>query len=77
MQGKILKVKHGYNPNSSSMGSIIFVLPVSMIAASFGMAAVSGLIFSHFIKDAGPTDAHDADERPEREGDRSNRSSAP
>jgi hypothetical protein len=52
MPGKILKVKHGYNPNSSSMGSIIFALPVSLIAVSFGMAAVSGLIMSHFVKDA-------------------------
>ena len=51
MQGKILSVKHGYNPNSSSMGSIIFALPVSVIAVAFGTAAVTGLILPHFIKD--------------------------
>ena len=54
MQGKILKVKHGFNPNSSSMGSIIFALPVSLIAVTFGMAAISGLILPHFIKDDPP-----------------------
>ncbi len=51
MKGKILRIKHGYNPNSSSMGSIIFALPFSLIGISFGTAAVSGLIFSFFIKE--------------------------
>ncbi len=50
MKGKILRVKHGYNPNSSSMGSIVFALPVSLIAISFGTAALSGLIFLHFTR---------------------------
>ena len=57
MKGKILKVKHGFNPNSSSMGSIIFALPVSLIAVTFGMAAISGVILPHFIKDDSSTDA--------------------
>ena len=60
MKGKILRVKHGYNPNSSSMGSIIFALPVSMIAITFGMAAASGLIFSYFIKDDSAEDDPEA-----------------
>lgn len=62
--GRILKVKQGYNPNSSSMGSIIFAFPTAMLAvtAAFGMAA--GALASVFVKedaephgkaDAGPT----------------------
>ena len=54
MKGTILRVKHGYNPNSSSMGSIIFVLPLSLIGAAFGTAAVSSLILPHFVKDKSP-----------------------
>lgn len=54
MKGRILRIKHGYNPNSSSMGSIIFALPLSLIALTFGSAAVSSLIFSFFLKDKPP-----------------------
>ncbi|THB80732.1 MAG: hypothetical protein D3926_05705 [Desulfobacteraceae bacterium] len=49
-QGKILRVKRGYNPNSSSMGSIIYALPVSLIALSGGFVMVSNLICSQFLK---------------------------
>lgn len=49
-KGKILRVKQGYNPNSSSMGSIIFAFPAALmgIAASFGI--ISGIIMSKIIK---------------------------
>jgi hypothetical protein len=49
-KGSVLRVKQGYNPNSSSMGSIIFALPVSLVAIAFGLAAVSGFILPHFIR---------------------------
>jgi hypothetical protein len=49
-KGRILRVKQGYNPNSSSMGSMIFVLPVSMLAATVCFGAVSGLIMSAAVK---------------------------
>ena len=48
-KGKILRIKHGYNPNSSSMGSIIFALPVSLMALSGGFVIASGLISSWFL----------------------------
>jgi len=48
--GKILRVKTGYNPNSSSMGSIIFVLPAALLAVTVGFGAISGIIMSAFIK---------------------------
>lgn len=39
--GRILRLKQGYNPNSSSLGSIVFALPVTLIGLSalFGFAA--------------------------------------
>jgi hypothetical protein len=49
-KGKILRVKQGYNPNSSSMGSIVFTLPVALLAATVGFGAVSSVIMSAFLK---------------------------
>ena len=49
-KGKILRVKHGYNPNSSSMGSIIFAMPVALLGISIGFGAVSGIIAAAFMK---------------------------
>jgi len=49
-KGKILRVKQGYNPNSSSMGSIVFVLPAALLAATVGFGVVSSIILSAFIK---------------------------
>ena len=49
-KGKILKVKHGYNPNSSSMGSLIYALPVSVMAVTGGFAVVSALILTAFTQ---------------------------
>jgi hypothetical protein len=49
-KGKILKVKMGYNPNSSSMGSMIFILPAALLAITVGFGAVSGIILSFFLK---------------------------
>ncbi|MBF0223825.1 MAG: hypothetical protein HQK76_00095 [Desulfobacterales bacterium] len=49
-KGKILKVKHGYNPNSSSVGSVIFALPVALFGAAMGFGVISSIIFSYFIK---------------------------
>ena len=49
-KGKILRVKHGYNPNSSSMGSLIFALPTTLFAATAGFSIVSSLILSFFLK---------------------------
>jgi hypothetical protein len=50
LKGKILRVKQGYNPNSSSMGSMVFSLPAALLAVTVGFGAVSGIIMSAFIK---------------------------
>jgi hypothetical protein len=49
-KGKILRVKQGYNPNSSSMGSMVFSLPAALLVITVGFGAVSGVIMSAFIK---------------------------
>jgi ABC-type multidrug transport system permease subunit len=43
-KGKILRVKQGYNPNSSSMGSIVFVLPAILFLITVIFGAFSGLL---------------------------------
>jgi hypothetical protein len=50
VKGKILRVKQGYNPNSSSMGSIVFILPATVLAVTAGFGAVSSIIMSVFLK---------------------------
>ena len=52
-KGKILRVKHGYNPNSSSMGSIVFALPAALLGVTAGFGIISGIIMSVFMKDKG------------------------
>jgi hypothetical protein len=49
-KGKILRVKQGYNPNSSSIGSIVFAVPTMLLISSaiFGTATI--IIFSKFIR---------------------------
>jgi len=45
-KGKILRVKQGYNPNSSSMGSIVFVLPAILFLITVIFGALSGWLGS-------------------------------
>jgi hypothetical protein len=55
-KGKILRIKQGYNPNSSSMGSIVFVLPAILLGITVIFGALSGLfgsILSRNIDDPG------------------------
>ncbi|MCU0857749.1 MAG: hypothetical protein MUC65_05025 [Pontiellaceae bacterium] len=49
-KGKILKLKQGYNPNSSSIGTMIFALPAAMLSTAIAFGTVSGLICSAFLK---------------------------
>ncbi len=67
MKGKLLRVKHGYNPNSSSMGSIIFALPAALLGITAGFGAVSGIIMSAFLKkDAAKAASEEKDAPAER-----------
>jgi hypothetical protein len=49
-KGKILRIKQGYNPNSSSLGSMVYVLPAALLAITVGFGAISSIIMSAFIK---------------------------
>ncbi|NOR46330.1 MAG: hypothetical protein GQ534_12150 [Candidatus Delongbacteria bacterium] len=49
-KGKILRVKQGYNPNSSSMGSIIFAFPAALMGIAAGFSIISGIIMSKLVK---------------------------
>lgn len=48
-KGKIMRVKKGYNPNSSSMGSVVFALPTALLGVTAGFGIVSGIIMSAFM----------------------------
>jgi hypothetical protein len=52
-KGKILRVKHGYNPNSSSIGSMVFVLPAALLGITASFGVVAGIIMSAFMKKTG------------------------
>jgi hypothetical protein len=76
-EGRILRVKYGYNPNSSSMGSIVFALPASLVGVTAGFGFVSSVITSAFVKDtekdacggeATPDKTESAKEGPTEEG---------
>ena len=49
-KGRILRIKQGYNPNSSSMGSIVFALPAALLGVTALFGAVSGIIISAFMR---------------------------
>lgn len=52
-KGKILRIKQGYNPNSSSMGSIVFVLPAVLLAITALFGAVLGFFGSMLGRNIG------------------------
>lgn len=49
--GKILRLKQGYNPNSSSIGTMIFAMPMAALTAAVAFGTASGLIYSAFTKE--------------------------
>ena len=46
----VIKVKQGYNPNSSSIGSLIYSLPFAFVAMS-GILAICAAFISRKPKD--------------------------
>ncbi len=48
--GRILRIKEGYNPNSSSMGSIVFHLPASLIGITAAYGVLSSILIPGLIK---------------------------
>ena len=66
-KGKILRVKHGYNPNSSSMGSVVFALPVPLLAVSVAFTAVAGAISSFYIEKSSKSEDNNHQEKGKEE----------
>ena len=66
-RGRILRLKCGYNPNSSSIGSVVFLLSSKMLAfsAAFGLAA--GLIYSWFDRSSNSAQKRDDQSEPHGE----------
>ena len=49
-KGKILRIKQGYNPNSSSIGSIVFAVPSMLFVSAILFGTATAIIFSKFLK---------------------------
>ncbi len=49
-KGRILRIKQGYNPNSSSMGSIVFFLPTSLLTITAAYGVLSAVLIPILIK---------------------------
>lgn len=49
-KGNILRVKQGYNPNSSSIGSIVFAVPTMLLVSSAIFGTATTIIFSKFLR---------------------------
>ncbi|MFO7900136.1 MAG: hypothetical protein R6V58_13885 [Planctomycetota bacterium] len=45
-KGRVLRVKEGFNPNSSSLGSIVFSIPTALMAAPVVLGAAAAWIGS-------------------------------
>jgi hypothetical protein len=45
-RGRILRLKQGYNPNSSSIGTIVFALPAALLGATAAFGVAASLIVS-------------------------------
>jgi len=43
-QGRILRLKQGYNPNSSSIGTIVFAMPAALLATTVAFGTAAGVI---------------------------------
>lgn len=68
-KGRILRLKIGYNPNSSSIGTILFAIPATLLAAGAILGAAMGFVYSSMIRPG---------ERPKREtGERSETAAGP
>ena len=59
-KGRILRLKLGYNPNSSSIGTIVFAMPAGMLGAIVAFGAVAGLVTAAALHRKGDDEAEAA-----------------
>jgi len=55
-RGKVLALKEGYNPNSSSLGSIVFSYPEAWLLAPVIAGTVTAVAAAFFAKKLGSDD---------------------
>ena len=48
-KGRLLRVKLGYNPNSSSIGTIVFAMPAALLGLTVVFGAAAGLLSSGLL----------------------------
>lgn len=74
-QGRILRMKLGYNPNSSSIGTIVFGMPAALLGLTVAFGAGAALLSAGLMSRASrPADPEPADpERPEAEDSEASR----
>jgi hypothetical protein len=49
-EGRILRLKQGYNPNSSSIGTIVFMMPAALLGVTAAFGTAAGLICAAFLR---------------------------
>jgi hypothetical protein len=68
MRGRILRLKMGYNPNSSSLGSIVFSFPALLLGIPVLLSAAVAVIAGRMRKKNGP-DADSSEGRPSEDAE--------
>ena len=58
-QGKVLALKEGYNPNSSSLGSIVFSYPEAFLLAPVIAGTVTAAAIAWFTKNSEKDDENE------------------
>lgn len=72
VKGRILRLKQGYNPNSSSIGTIVFTMPAALLGATVAFGLAAGIICSVFMGGEArrhPGDGTEPDEPDEPDGE--------
>jgi hypothetical protein len=54
--GRILRLRLGLNPNSSSIGTIVFAMPAALLGLTVAFGAAAGLLSSAFAQRAASSD---------------------
>jgi len=49
-RGRVLRVKEGFNPNSSSLGSVIFSIPAALVVAPVLLAGAAALLAARMAR---------------------------
>ena len=52
-KGRILRVKQGYNPNSSSIGSVVFTMSAAVVPATMILGMAAGAISTAILNRVG------------------------